>query len=99
MKINKNIRKVFKALLYTLLVLIVINIIGFIFYIINLDESIKSFNYDDFRFFINGNETYNQFKLDYLLFNLIIFLSITIYFFKDKFLKSEKNNKNEENNF
>lgn len=99
MTIKKNTKKIFKSIFYTLIVLLIINVVGFIFYVINLNESINSFSYDNFQFYINGKETYNQFKLDYLLFNIILFLGITFYFFKNKFIKSFKNYNNEKNNF
>jgi hypothetical protein len=75
-----------KVLLFTLVTLLIINLIGFIYdlYLVYKNgQSIQSFEYRKFSFFVNGNQTYNQFSKKHLVLNVIIFIGYFIYLFKD----------------
>lgn len=75
-----------KVLLVTILTLLIINLIGFLFdlYLIyKNDKAIKSFEYGNFSFFLNGNQTHNQISKKYFIFNIIILLGYFVYIFKD----------------
>lgn len=77
--------KLLKIICLTCLVIFVINVLGVLieyFKIIINGDTINSFEYRNFRFFINGNESYNQFSKKYLLFNLGILMVISIISFK-----------------
>ena len=74
-----------KVLLLTMVTLLIINLIGFlldIYLIYKNDQTIKSFEYKNFSFFLNGNQTYDQFSKKYLIFNIIILVGFFIYVFK-----------------
>lgn len=75
-----------KVCVLTLVTLVFINLIGFLFDVYKLyknGESIESFEYSNFNFLLNGNQTYNQFKGKYAVFNILIFLFYFFYAFKD----------------
>lgn len=75
-----------KVLLLTILTLIIINLMGFLFDLYltyKNDKAINSFEYDKFSFFLNGNQTHNQISKKYIIFNLVILLIYFVYIFKD----------------
>ena len=71
-----------KALLLTIVTLLAINLTGFIFDLCTIysnNQIIHSFEYNDFEFFLNGEQTYNQFAKKYIILNILIFLGYFIH--------------------
>ncbi|VFB04339.1 Uncharacterised protein [Chryseobacterium taihuense] len=84
----------FKVIIFTLITIVIVNLIGFIFeifQILNDDKPLESFEYSNFKFYLNGKETYNQFEKKYFLINILIFLIYFYLLFKElliRFFKS-----------
>lgn len=85
MESNFFLNSLIKALLLTITTLLIMNLIGFIFDLLTIyknNQLIYSFEYNDFKFFLNGNQTYNQFAKKYIILNMLIFFGYFLYQFK-----------------
>jgi|GEM_PF-4106366 len=77
-----------KVIVATFCTLLLINFIGVVFQYFNITKSgvdISSFEYKHGQFSLNGQETYNQFGLKYLVFNILLFLVFFCFYFQDLF--------------
>ena len=82
---QKILFNILKILATTIFILFLINVIGVTFEYLRFSNNgvnINSFTYENFKFLINEKETYNQFSSKYIFFNILIFIIVSLIYFR-----------------